>query len=395
MSAVAPIDTRTGLLARRCAGLLVAALGGLAPLTLHAAPAANAAAPTGTAPPLVLGQSLPLSGAGFAVANRIQAGTQALVGRLNAEGGVQGRPVQLVTLDDGGDPRRSAGNARQLVQQHGALALLNCLGERACLAMAPVATELGVALVGPFAGTQALRQPGQTVFSLRPDDTREAQALLRQLQAMAVQRLSLLADGSEPARQQALTAVLRGAGLQITALPTLTDSMEPGELAAQLQREPPQALVVNLGPQALERLDAARFGQQPGLPALVITLSTAGLTQVTRVFREQMVGFISVVPNPETSQLPLARELERDADAFVGPEALSFEGMAAYLHLRVVAEALRRAGRTPTPTQLIQALEALGSWSAGGWPLRFSREQHHGSEQVEIGLRARDGRLRR
>jgi branched-chain amino acid transport system substrate-binding protein len=106
------------------------------------------------------------------------------------------------------------------------------------------------------------------------------------------------------------------------------------------------------------------------VPSVVATLSSVGLTQVTRLFRDRLIGFTSVVPNPEVSQLPLVRELERDADAFVGPEAFTFEGLAAYLHLRVCAEALRRTrGRVDGP-HLIEAFEGLGALNLGGFRLR-------------------------
>ncbi len=370
--------------------------GGLWSLALALwAPAAWAQASAGA---WVIGQSLPLSGAGFPIANRIQAGAKALVDRLNASGGLYGRPLELLTLDDAGDPQRHAANLRSLVRERGALAIVNCLGERACLAAAATTRELGVPLVGPLSGALALRAPQwPQVFSLRPDDAREAQALARQLQTSAIHQAVLWADGSEPSREQALAKALQAAGIQLTRV-TLEPS-QPASLEAALQsaaQAGAQALVLNLGPEGLRALDQLPEDRLAALPALVATLSTAGLTQVTRLFKGHTIGFTSVVPNPEVSQLPLVREFERDVEAFVGPEAMSFEGMASYLHLRLCVEALRRAGkRADAPGQLALALEGMGSFALGGWPLSFDAARHHGSEFVEVGLRGRDGRLRR
>ncbi|HSW08783.1 MAG TPA: ABC transporter substrate-binding protein [Aquabacterium sp.] len=346
--------------------------------------------------PIVIGQSLPLTGAGFPVANRVLAGAKAHVERLNAASGIQGRPIELVTLDDGGDPQRHAANLRTLVRSHHALAIVNCLGERACLAAAEATQELQVPLLGPMSGALALRARGiQHVFSLRPDDGREADALARQLQAIGISRVALLADGAAPARTEALAAALQRAGLQITRL--LTDERpEAMETAFRtLATGAPQALVLNLGHGALAALDRLPASLRNTAPATIATLSTGGLTQLTRVFRERMIGYTSVVPNPEVAALPIVRDLQRDADEFIGPEALSFEGLEAYLHMRLLSAALRRAGKHLDARSLSEAIEGLGTLDIGGFRLSFGRERHHGSDFVEIGVRARDGRLLR
>jgi ABC-type branched-subunit amino acid transport system substrate-binding protein len=346
--------------------------------------------------PWVIGQSLPISGVAYPIANRIQSGAKAWVDRVNANGGILGRPLELVTLDDSGDLRRLRQNVEKLVREHHALALVNCLGEQACNAAASATQALGVPLIGPLSGAQALRQASvHHVFSLRPDDALEAQVLVRQLQTLGVSRVVVLADQSEPARYEVLLQALQKAGLSLNKLSFATSAeglASNFQAVAQVQA---QALVLSLGPQSLDLLSNQAALSHQGLPSLVVTMSSSGLTQLTRLFRDRMLGYTSVVPNPGSSQLPVVRELERDADAFVGPEALSFEGMAAYLHLRLCTEALRRAGAGADAARLTDALEALGTPNLGGFRASFSREQHHGSQWVEIGVRTRDGRLLR
>lgn len=348
------------------------------------------------AEPIVIGQSLPLSGSGFAVANRVLSGARAAVERFNASGGLQGRPLELVTLDDGGDTTRHAANLRTLARQHRAVALLHCLGELACLAAAEVARDLRLPLFGPLSGARALRSSAYPqVFSLRPDDDHETNALAQQLRSIGVTRALLLSDGSEPSRTAAIDLALERSNITSTRL---TVSGDPGVIAAALQRLEPgaqQVLIIHLGINSLEalgRLDAARFTTIPGT---IATLSSAGLTDLTRLFRGRMIGYTSVVPNPETPQLAVVREFLLDADTYIGPEAVTFEGLEAYLNLRVLGAALHRAGASVNRERLVQSLEGLGSLDLGGFRVRFGPGQHHGSMFVEVGMRARDGRLLR
>jgi len=364
----------------------------LAAAVLLSACMASRAAPE----PIVIGQSLPLTGAGFPVANRVLAGARAHVERVNASGGILGRPVELVTLDDGGDSRRVAANLRSLVRQHKAALIVNCLGERACLEAAQATRELRVPLVGPMSGALALRAPEvRHVFSLRPDDAREAEALARQLASIGVSKVVLLADDSEPARTEALTAALQGKSRQLTRI-TADTRLETIDKAFQdIAKAAPQALVLNLGNEVLDALGRLPASAYDSAPSTVATLSTAGLTQLTRLFRNRLVGYTSVVPNPEVARLPIVRELERDADAFIGPEALTFEGLESYLNLRVCTEALRRASPRADGQRLGEAIESLGALDLGGVRLLFGKERHHASDHVEIGMRARDGKLLR
>ena len=354
-------------------------------------------AAVGAAPePIVIGQSLPLTGAGFPVANRVQAGARAHVERVNAAGGIRGRLIELVTLDDAGDPERHASNLGTLVHKYRAVAIVNCLGERACLVAAEATQALQVPLVGPMSGALALRELSvRHVFSLRPDDAHEADALARQLQSIGVSRVALLADGSAPARTEALAVALQRAGMQAMRL-QIDERPEAMEAALRtLAAAAPQALVLNLGHNALAALDRLPAAARAGAPATIATLSTAGLTQLTRIFRERMIGYTSVVPNPELPALAIVRELQRDAEEFIGPEALTFEGLEAYLHLRLCTAALRRAGSHLDAQGLAEAIESLGTLDLGGFRLTFSRDRHQGSDFVEIGMRSRDGRLLR
>ncbi|QTN27110.1 ABC transporter substrate-binding protein [Rhodoferax sp. AJA081-3] len=345
---------------------------------------------------VVIGQSLPLTGAGFPVANRVLAGAKAQVERVNTSGGISGRPLELVTLDDGGDPQRLATNLRTLVRQHGAVLIANCLGERACQEAAQATRELRVPLVGPMSGALQLRGVDvQHVFSTRPDDTREADALVRQLLSIGIHKVAVLSDDSEPARTDALVAALQRAGQQVTR--TTTD-LRGQSLAVALQasaQSAPQALVISLGYAALDALDRLPPAARAGVPLTIATLSSAGLTQLTRLFRDRVIGYTSVVPPLDVTRLALVRALQRDADAFIGPEAVTFEGLEAYINLRVCTEALRRAGPRADGQRLNEALESLGALDLGGFRLVFGRDRHHGSDYVEIGMRARDGRTLR
>ena len=59
---------------------------------------------------ILLGQSAPLSGPASALGEQFKIGANLLFERVNGRGGINGRPIELRTLDDGYEPDRCAEN---------------------------------------------------------------------------------------------------------------------------------------------------------------------------------------------------------------------------------------------------------------------------------------------
>jgi branched-chain amino acid transport system substrate-binding protein len=74
-----------------------------------------------------LGGSYPFSGPASAYRS-IAVGARAHFKFVNAKGGVEGRKIEFVTLDDAYEPPRAVQNARRLIQQEEVFALFNTLG---------------------------------------------------------------------------------------------------------------------------------------------------------------------------------------------------------------------------------------------------------------------------
>ena len=74
-----------------------------------------------------LGGSYPLSGPASAYRS-IEQGAQAYFKFVNANGGVDGRKIEFVTLDDAYEPPKAVQNARRLIEEEEVFALFNTLG---------------------------------------------------------------------------------------------------------------------------------------------------------------------------------------------------------------------------------------------------------------------------
>ena len=125
-----------------------------------------------------------------------------------------------------------------------------------------------------------------------------------------------------------------------------------------------------------------------------MTFASGNVNALLSAFSQRMVGFTAVVPNPELSAVPLARELQRQAERASGGHATTYAGMEAYINARVCAEAMRRAaegGKTVDARSVLTALGNLGTLDLGGFSLSFSPTAASASDWIEIVVRSRTG----
>src|SRR5689334_18789923 len=89
----------------------------LLPLALALMAGVTSADPGVTANTIVVGQSAPFSGPAQALGTEMRAGALAYFQLVNAAGGVNGRKIELRSLDDGYEPDRAAANTKKLIDE--------------------------------------------------------------------------------------------------------------------------------------------------------------------------------------------------------------------------------------------------------------------------------------
>src|SRR6185369_1101065 len=102
----------------------VRALTQLAAAALLASAISAQAQPAGVnASRILIGQSAPLTGANAELGNDIRNGALAYFRKVNEAGGVHGRKIELVSLDDANQVPKAEANTRKLLEEDGVFAL--------------------------------------------------------------------------------------------------------------------------------------------------------------------------------------------------------------------------------------------------------------------------------
>src|SRR5439155_25963787 len=121
--------------------------------------ALTATAPGITATEITLGMSGPFSGPAKELGRGMQIGIETYLGHLNeTAGGINGRKLKLLALDDGYEPERCVVTMTDMIQQRPVFAFAGNVGTPTTEAALPLALEHKRVFFGAFTGAALLRR---------------------------------------------------------------------------------------------------------------------------------------------------------------------------------------------------------------------------------------------
>jgi len=142
---------------------------------------------------IALGQSIALSGALGDLGKEYQAGAQFYIDQVNALGGVAGRKIKLVSLDDGYDTNKALENTKRLVEQDKVFAIFGQFGTGITQASLPLTTAAGIPLFAPYTGADALRDNGNRyLFHIRASYGQEMEKMVEQLVGIGIRDIAVV-----------------------------------------------------------------------------------------------------------------------------------------------------------------------------------------------------------
>ncbi len=342
---------------------------------------------------IVVGQSLALTGAGSTLAAPFHAGAKLFFDRLNAAGGVNGRKIELVTLDDRGDPKLTAENTRKLLSQ-GVLSLFGYYGSPQVTAAYPLIKDGDVLLFAPMAAADEFRGAMYTnVYSLRPGYSEEAAAITRHAEMLGTRKLAILhgTDGESMAALDSAERTMTSMGANLVAKQVMASGSVGTSVDKTLVSKPESVLVVG---DASGAASAVRDLRAKGFRGPIYGFSNTGESLLAEQLGPAGAGVVvvRVVPKSDSAKVQVVRELVADAQAGNAgkPNVYMLEG---YLAAKVYAEALRRIPRDPNRARLRKAIEDLDDVSIGGFRVHFAQERV-ASKLVELSLIDSQGRVR-
>lgn len=350
---------------------------------------------------IAIGQVAPLSGPAASIGLPLTQAAHAYFNRVNAEGGINCHRIDLVDRDDGFDPRRTVDHVQSLLDEKPVVALLNIVGapNNGDLITQNLLGKNDISVVGAFTGATSVRaKKSPLMFFVRASVADEAKKMVMQVRSLGMTSIALVyandAFGKDAKAHVESALVATGSQLVGAA------SYEPGTAdssgaATALRKLNPQAILIfATGPATAKFVTEYR---RTGGGGLLIANSSTSPDVLARLAGHSAggVGLAQVVPSLSRTSIPVVKEyldtLQRFGEKDWKPSPYGLEGFIAS---KLLAEAIRRAGPSPSRTTVTRALALLDRFDAGGLVLDYSNGSREGLRSVDVGiLSATSGRL--
>jgi ABC-type branched-subunit amino acid transport system substrate-binding protein len=360
-------------------------------LALAASPlVVHGAVPGVTDKSITLGQSAAFSGPAAKLGVSMREGLGVYFARINAEGGVQGRRIELVSLDDGYEPDRAVPNTQRLISQEKVFALIGYVGTPTSYAVIPTVSQAQVPFLGAFTGAEGLRSPfNRYLFNVRASYFDETERLVEFLVSQRKKKIAVFYqnDSYGKAGLEGVKRAMERRNLPIAALGTVErNTVEVEQAVKSIGATTPDGIIMISAYKSCAAFVKAmnKTGQAPDFLNVSFVGSEALAGELGAEGHGVMIS--QVVPYPWDPSSSIAMEFTRDISRFAPEIRPSFNNLEGYIVAKTFVEALQRAGKELTREKLIAALESMHQVDFGGFNLSFSPTNHNGSQYVGLTL---------
>lgn len=303
----------------------------------------------------------PIAGAGGALSN----GMKIAVESINADGGINGRKLEMTILDDQYQTPKSVANLRKLASDH--YAIVNPIGTQLLPASWDFLEESGIPVFGPVSPPDP-KLPN--VFGLGASIEQQSAVIADHLVEKGFKRIGVIYLQGEfgDAEKKGIDAVIaQHPDVEIVTEQSLpVTELNVSSYVLNAQKADPEAFI--LGSQNttsyLILQEAERLGWKPYFIGNGNTVSTPEIAQFP--FAEGTVS--TAITQSLSSDTPGVKKFLEDAEKYTPGVAPTLQTLQTYAQTMVFAEAVRRAGDDLSWDNLIKTIESIEGYETGIYP---------------------------
>jgi branched-chain amino acid transport system substrate-binding protein len=345
---------------------------------------------------VLVGQSSPFSGSNKELGEDIREGIQAYFKQVNDAGGIHGRTLELISLDDANDAKRAGENARVLIEQRGVLALIGYASATLSLPALPFVEKGKAAFVGPFTGAEPMRVFRRNVYNIRASYADELEKIVDFYTTTGMKKFSIIHYDDAVGKENlaAVQTALTRRGLKPASIGALQrNQTDLGAAVSDVVQATPDVVIATTLYKTTS--DFIKGAKKAGSSAQFASTSFVGASALATELGDQGTGVVvaQVVPPYSRTSVAIVREYQGAIEKLIGKKDFSFTSLESYIGAKVLAEAVRRAGANPTREGVMKALDSMQNFNVGGYVVDFSPTNHNGSKFVELTAIGKAGRF--
>ena len=390
------------LLAAGLAGCTGGATETVVPTPHHNRPTATPTPPVDNSPGgitddrVLFGQSAAFTGPAAELGTNMRTGIEAAFHEANRAGGVHGRSLELISLDDAYEPETAVTNTLRLIEDERAFMLIGAVGTPTSRSATPVSVAAGVPYLAPFTGAEFLRTLGpQNVINVRASYNQETEEMVERLtEDLGIRRIAVMYqdDSFGRAGYQGTVEALHRRSMSPVGIGLYTRNTTAVKTALlDIQRSLPEAVIM-VG--AYEPVaEFIRWARRIGMDAQFINISFVGSNALARELGSEGAGvFVTqVVPFPNDLSEPVVGAYRRALSSYNPRTLPGFVSLEGYLAGRLAIAGLEGCGPDLSRQCFLDSLTNADSIDLDGFTLAYGEDDNQGSDTVFLTVLGSDG----
>lgn len=334
-----------------------------------------------------IGQSCALTGQAQSLGQGMRDGALAYFRQVNAAGGINGRKIRLISMDDGHAANASIVNTTRLIEDEKVFLLFGYVGAAPSKAALEIARENEVPLFGSMSGVAFLREPANRhMFNLRASDSREIEALIEKLvRDRGAGKFAVFYEDNDVglAGLEVIRQSLQQYNQELVSVTKYAPNSLAVEPAGQelLARQPDTVLLLGAAAPCAKLIIMMRNW---GSGAVFAATSAVGSEDLGLQLSNEGLGVVisQVVPFPYDRRIPLVAEYHKLTGEFMEEAETGFTGLEGFLAAKALCTVLRSMPPPITRAGFISAAESQRETDLGGIKISFSPDNRQGVNDV-------------
>ncbi|WP_206485161.1 ABC transporter substrate-binding protein [Thalassotalea sp. G2M2-11] len=338
--------------------------------------------------PINLAVSNATTGPAAKLGTRLNQGANAYFSRVNKQGGVAGRKINLVVLDDGYEPYKTLKNTQKFLERNDIFAFFNYVGTPTTYVILPIIKKTELPFLTPFTGAEFLRSPViENVYNLRASYYQEASAQIDYLvNVKKFTKIGLLiqADAFGAAVEQGYLNVMKRHGIEPEVVTRYRRNTSDINLALNILKNKQVQAVAFVGTyQPLAKLVNLAY-QQKFEPFFTTVSFISSHELFQRIEQPSHILVTEVVPDPYECQWEICQSFIQDmkAEGYLALDRVQFEG---YLNAVVTTQVLKLCENNLTPACFFNNINQI-KLHLGEDDIEFAHDDHQGLDRVYLNV---------
>lgn len=345
---------------------------------------------------VLFGQSAAFSGPAEELGTNMRLGIEAAFHEANRSGGVHGRALELLSLNDSYEPEKAVTNTLRLIEDERVFMLIGAVGTPTSRSATPISDAAGVPYLAPFTGAEFLRTLGpQKVINVRASYNQETEEMVKRLtEDLGITRIAVMYqdDSFGRAGYDGTVIALRSRGMSPVGIGLYTRNTTAVKTAVlDIQRSLPEAVIMVGAYEPVATF--IRWARRVGMDAKFINISFVGSNALARELGEEGGGvFVTqVVPFPYDLSQPVVAAYHRALSSYVPGAIPGFVSLEGYLAGRLAIAGLEGCGRELSRQCFLDSLTNAEAIDLDGFRLNYGENDNQGSDTVFLTVLGPDG----